>query len=187
MFVCFISLPTLPDFLPASVCFPFLLWPLPLLAPPADIQPGQGLYFTTLTNSWRAKNCITNSYGVSNKTFGLTPYACRDCPANMVTVNNASYPKSSAFFVDNNDTTKGFIDVRACVTVAGYGYNGRVAQACDMGYYNGKDNYDLCKKCDYGLTTAGVGAGVAPSSCGLAAGFGLDAVSKTILPCAIGE
>ena len=42
-------------------------------------MPGQGLYYTTLTQTWRAKNCITNSYGVANKTFGLTPYSCRDC------------------------------------------------------------------------------------------------------------
>lgn len=46
---------------------------------PADIQAGQGLYYTTLTKSWRAKNCTVNAYGVSNQTFGLSPAPCREC------------------------------------------------------------------------------------------------------------
>jgi len=49
------------------------------LLPCADIMPGQGLYYTTLTQTWRARNCLVNSYGVSNQTYGLTPYACREC------------------------------------------------------------------------------------------------------------
>jgi hypothetical protein len=43
------------------------------------IQAGQGLYYETLTQTWRAKNCDKNSYGVQNTTFGLTPAPCRDC------------------------------------------------------------------------------------------------------------
>lgn len=43
----------------------------------ADIQPGQGLYYSTLTQSWRARNCDSNNYGVTNRTYGLTPSACR--------------------------------------------------------------------------------------------------------------
>jgi hypothetical protein len=46
---------------------------------PADIQAGQGLYFETLTKTWRVKNCDTNNYGVQNITYGLTPSPCRDC------------------------------------------------------------------------------------------------------------
>lgn len=42
-------------------------------------MPGQGLYYTTLTQTWRARNCVANSYGVANVTYGLTPYACREC------------------------------------------------------------------------------------------------------------
>jgi hypothetical protein len=30
----------------------------------------------------------------------------------------------------------------ACVTTAGYGYSGRVAQKCDKGFWNNADNYD---------------------------------------------
>lgn len=51
----------------------------------ADIQSGQGLYYTTLTKSWRAKNCTVNSYGVANQTFGLTPSPCRDCESHAHT------------------------------------------------------------------------------------------------------
>jgi hypothetical protein len=47
------------------------------VCPPADIMPGQGLYYSTLTQSWRARNCDTNNYGVNNRTYGLTPFACR--------------------------------------------------------------------------------------------------------------
>lgn len=43
------------------------------------IQAGQGLYYETLTQTWRAKDCDKNSYGVQNTTFGLTPAPCRDC------------------------------------------------------------------------------------------------------------
>lgn len=49
------------------------------VAAAADIMPGQGLYYTALTKSYRVKNCISNSYGVSNITYGLTPSPCRDC------------------------------------------------------------------------------------------------------------
>jgi hypothetical protein len=45
----------------------------------ADIQAGLGLYFETLTNTWRAKECLNNTYGMTNNTFGLTPNPCRDC------------------------------------------------------------------------------------------------------------
>lgn len=46
-----------------------------------------------------------------------------------LTAPNASFPTSAQYFVRNGDT-EGFIDPMACVTIAGYGYNGRVAQAC---------------------------------------------------------
>jgi hypothetical protein len=50
----------------------------------ADIMPGQGLYYTALTRSYRVKNCISNSYGVSNITYGLSPSPCRDCESTCV-------------------------------------------------------------------------------------------------------
>lgn len=42
-----------------------------------DIQTGQGLYYETLTKTWRAKDCVSDGYGVTNTTFGLTPTPCR--------------------------------------------------------------------------------------------------------------
>jgi hypothetical protein len=42
-------------------------------------MPGQGLYYLTLTKTFRAKNCDSNNYGVSNITTGLAPFTCRDC------------------------------------------------------------------------------------------------------------
>jgi hypothetical protein len=95
-----------------------IYWCLPVLLY-ADIMPGQGLYFNTLTNTWRAKNCESNSYGMSNKTYGLSPAACRDCPTGQVATTAAGYPTSASFFVDNGDGTKGFISVKACVNQPG--------------------------------------------------------------------
>jgi hypothetical protein len=40
-------------------------------------MPGQGLYYSTITGSWRARMCDTNNYGVSNKTYGLSPNPCK--------------------------------------------------------------------------------------------------------------
>jgi len=102
----------------------------------------------------------------------------------MVTSNNASYPISRQYYINNGDGTEGYTSVLACVTIDGYGYNGRVAQPCDKGFWNSKDNYDACKACSYGLTTEGVGRGVALTSCGMGPGFGL--VGTSIVPCPIG-
>ena len=82
-------------------------------------MPGQGLYFNTLTNTWRAKNCDVDSYGVSSKTYGLSPAACRDCPSGQVATTAAGYPVSASFYVDNGDGTKGFISVKTCVNKPG--------------------------------------------------------------------
>lgn len=82
-------------------------------------MPGQGLYFSTLTGTWRARNCDSNSYGVANKTYGLTPAACRDCPTGQVATRAPGYPVSASYYVDNGDGTGGFISVKACVNLAG--------------------------------------------------------------------
>lgn len=116
----------------------------------------------------------------------------RDCPTNMVAVNDAvNYPNSTAFFYNNTDSpilAQGFVSVMACVTVDGYGYNGRVSQPCDTGSYNSKDTRDVCTKCPYGFTTAGVGLGYNSSDCGVAAGFGYHNTSTVfaVVPCPIG-
>lgn len=40
-------------------------------------MPGQALYYTSTTGTWRARNCDLNTYGVSKITYGLTPAPCR--------------------------------------------------------------------------------------------------------------
>ena len=101
--------------------------------------------------------------------------------------SNSSFSLSAQYFSNNADGTKGFTDVRACVTIDGYGYNGRVAQACDMGFYNSKNNYEACKPCPYGLTTEGVGKGYTLASCGIAKGFGYSSAANGSVPCPIGK
>lgn len=66
----------------------------------------------------------------------------------------------------------------------GFGYNGRIAQPCDRGFWNLADSYGTCKACGYGLTTAAVGAGKTEADCGLAAGFGNN--GGTVGPCPAG-
>jgi hypothetical protein len=86
-------------------------------------MPGQGLYFMTLTNTWRAVNCDNSNYGVANITYGLSPAPCRDCPSGQVaTVTDARYStfqKPALFFTNNGDGTKGFTSVMACVNKPG--------------------------------------------------------------------
>jgi hypothetical protein len=104
----------------------------------------------------------------------------------MVTSSDAAaYPNSASFFVDNKDGTRGFVDPKACVTKAGFGYSSRSAEACPKGWYNQKDTWDICKICPYGSTTAGVGEGVTVADCKLAPGFGFH--SNQILACPVGE
>lgn len=86
---------------------------------PADIQPGQGLYYSTLTSSWRVINCNSSSYGVANRTYGLTPAPCKECPQGMVASRNASYLNSARHYVSNGDGTGGYVSVEACVTQPG--------------------------------------------------------------------
>lgn len=151
------------------------------LSHPTDILPGQGLYYTTTTQSWRAKDCNLNNYGVTNKTYGLTPYPCRDCPANMVTsTDTVNYPVSSSFYAPN-----GFISALACVTADGWGYNGRIAQKCDSGYYQRHDTRLDCVACAYGLTTPGPGLGITIADCGMKPGYGYS--NGAIRECPIGE
>lgn len=154
----------------------------------ADIQPGQGLYRTEVAGrrTFLAKNCDENSYGVTQVAYGRTPFPCRECPANMVTSSDAAtFPNSASYFVDNKDGTRGFVDPKACVTKAGFGYSSRSAEACPKGWYNGQDTLDICKLCPYGTTTAGVGVGVTVADCKLAPGFGFH--SNQILACPVGE
>ena len=54
----------------------------------------------------------------------------------------------------------------------GYGYKGRMSQACDQGSYNPGDNYEECKPCPFGYTTTGVGIGKTAADCLSAPGYG---------------
>lgn len=89
----------------------------PLCLCPADIQAGQGLYYEAITKTWRAKDCGSNSYGVTSITFGLTPAPCKACP-NGLTATKASNV-SAQYFVTNTDGSGGFNSEKACVTLPG--------------------------------------------------------------------
>lgn len=97
------------------------------------------MYFSAATGLFMAVNCSSNNYGVSNITYGLAAYPCRDCPAGMQT--STSLITSAAFKSDH-----GFTSPMACVTQMGYGYNGRVATKCPAGSYNDAGNYGTCTK-----------------------------------------
>lgn len=100
----------------------------------------------------------------------------------MVAINNATYSQSALYWTNATDgSAYGFTSPLACVTINGYGYNSRVAQACEKGYYNALNNREDCKPCGYGLTTAGVGLGFVEGDCGIAPGFGYD--GSTIREC----
>lgn len=85
-------------------------------------------------------------------------------------------------WIDNGDGTRGFFNVKACVTQAGYGYNSRIAQPCAAGTYNRRDTYLPCTACPTGLTTAGVGVGVTLADCGMRAGYGFHNGAVTLCP-----
>lgn len=145
------------------------------------------MYFSTASNSYRAVNCDSNNYGVQNITYGLAAFPCRDCPGGMIT--NSSLPNSGAYWVvDTTSVTPlgGFTSPMACVTRAGFGYNGRVATKCPAGSYNAAGTYGTCRKCPYGLTTTNdAERQVSIDDCKLAPGFGFH--DNVIQPCPIGE
>lgn len=121
----------------------------------ADIVAGQGMYFSPDTKLFRAANCETDNYGVSNKTTGLAAYPCRACPAGMQT--SVSLTNSNTYHATN-----GFYDPKACVTKVGYGYNGRVATQCRPDSYNAAGNYGTCTQCPTGAphSTSGLLGGL---------------------------
>ena len=137
------------------------------------------MYYSPASNAYRAVNCSSDSFGVSNTTYGLAAYPCRDCPTGMQT--SAVLPSSSAY---RDPTTGGYTHPKACVTKAGHGYNGRIATKCPVGSYNAAGNYGTCTKCAAGLTTAAEAASQA-SDCILAAGYGW--YNGSIVPCPVGK
>lgn len=63
--------------------------------------------------------------------------------------------------------------------------SGRGGQRCDAGSYNPGNNYEACKACPRGTTTAGPGTGRSLADCKSFAGFG--AVAGAFGECPIGE
>lgn len=88
---------------------------MPLLLLTTDIQAGQGLYFETISQTWRAKDCTTDSYGVSNTTYGLTASPCKPCPTGTIAANTAAFNNSAQHFMRNADGSGGFNSESACV------------------------------------------------------------------------
>lgn len=75
---------------------------------------------TVLLHDCRARNCIANAYGVDKISYGLSAYACRSCPNNMVTsTNRTAFPNSAAWFANSTDGLGGFTSPMACVNQAG--------------------------------------------------------------------
>lgn len=141
------------------------------------INPGQGMYYNPTTKTYKVVNCAVDSYGVKTKTYGLGGYACRQCPTNM----QASAAASPSAYV----ATDGNTDPLACVTIDGFGYNGRIATQCPIDSWNPAKNRETCKKCGYGLVTDGTAAHqIAATDCGIAPGFGYN--NSVVQPCPIG-
>lgn len=80
----------------------------------------------------------------------------------------------------------GFTDPQACVTKAGYGYDGRGANPCAAGSYNAAGNYGQCTQCPSGLTTTTTTDNQASiANCVMKPGYGL--VDNVIQLCPAGE
>jgi len=144
-----------------------------------DIKAGQGMYFSAASSTYRAADCLADQYGVSNQTYGLAAYPCRDCPAGMMTSTDLQNS-------NNYKAANGFTSPLACVTKAGYGYNGRVANQCPANAYNPAGNYGTCTQCAVGLITSGSPAEqVDAANCTLAPGYGFH--DNAIQLCPVGE
>jgi hypothetical protein len=112
---------------------------------PADIEKGQGMYYVASGASfvYKARECgtatagaVANSYGVNAlKVYGLAQMPCKICPAGTEVTKNAGK-------IASYKAAKGFFNPLACVTKAGFGWDGRVATQCPRGWYNAADNYE---------------------------------------------
>lgn len=127
---------------------------------------------------------VMHSYGVSQLTYGLAAHPCRDCPFGMQT--STTLPNSATYFATDSNGKQGFPNPMACVTKAGYGYNGRTANKCPKGSWNPPGNYNTCTECQTGLSTPDDTASqVSEDNCTLAVGYGYH--DNTTVPCPIGE
>lgn len=142
------------------------------------------MYYSTVSNSYMAVNCDSNSHGVGSTTTGLAVNPCRGCPAGMQT--SLDLPASATYWASDGAGKQGFTSLLACVTKAGHGYTGFSATKCPAGSYNAAGNYQPCSKCSVGLTTPNDAASqVSQDNCTLAPGYGV--YGTNILACPLGK
>lgn len=145
------------------------------------------MFYSQASRAFYAQNCDADNYGSPNITYGLSAYPCRDCVGGLVA--STSYAKSNEFYVMDTGVTPargGFTSPMACVTPAGYGYNGKSASKCPVGSWNPAGSLSSCTRCGYGLTTPDDAASqVDASNCKIMPGFGFH--DNGIIPCPVGE
>jgi len=152
--------------------------------PSADARPGQGILFSTASNSFRAVDCSANQYGLPNRTYGLSAYPCRTCPDGMTT--SRVFAASAQYFEDYGNGRGGFRSAAACITMPGFGYSGRAAVRCPVGTWNAPGAMGACTHCPYGLSTPDDPWGqMSEDNCTLAAGFGFH--DNVVVPCPVGK
>lgn len=89
-----------------------------LLATPADMRPGQGLY-PPINGTQTVRNCDNSSYGPANRTYGLTPAPCVECEHGLVARLDMGFAQSNRYFVRHADGAGGFVSAQACVALPG--------------------------------------------------------------------
>lgn len=144
-------------------------------------SPSSGKY----TATW----CASSSYGATSIMYGLSATPCNFCAIGMETRRDlvdkdATY---KAFYSADSATTGGFTSPLACVTKAGYGYDGRIANKCLVGSYNAGGNYKACTSCGVtGLTTLDdASKQTSQADCGISVGYGRH--DGAIQACPLGE
>lgn len=145
------------------------------------------MYYSAAFGNFVGAECWSNSYGVTNATYGLDGYPCHFCSTGLQT--SAALEASSAHLQPN-----GFNSRAACVTMKGYGYNAtdETAIRCPVGSYNDEGNYGNCTACPDGYTTYDDPAQQATSAdCRIAPGYGYHMVPalgiSAVIPCPLGE
>lgn len=115
--------------------------------------------------------------GVASVTYGLAANPCKPCPSGLTITSS-----SATGLTDS--TSGGITDAAACVTQAGWGWDGRISTECPKGSWAVGGDLSPCTECGFGQTTANTGS-VSVAACALAEGYG--AVSGVIQLCPIGE
>jgi hypothetical protein len=97
----------------------------------------EGYGNTIVGNARQAFACPINTYGRSNKTYGLVDVECHKCPDH------------------SNTTATGSQSIASCLVEPGYGYYDGAVLKCDFGTWNGGSNQNACTSCgdNYNTTT----------------------------------